>query len=105
MRVGAMARALEGQCVAAMVLSRGGCRVVWGGECECGKGRYLWPTRFGGGRGRGLAEGALSRPGWMLAEIDLADSARVRADGKVSNLGYWMEQGDRGKLVTNSYLQ
>lgn len=104
-RIGAMARALEGQCVTAMASVVGPAEWSVSMDVNVGMGGIFGPPDFGFPGTGVLAEGALNKPGWTLAEVDLADIARVRADGQVLNRSHWEEQGDRVKLVTISLLE
>ncbi len=103
--VGAMARALEGYCVAAMASVVRAAEWLGAVTVNVAMGGIYGPPDSGFPGAGVLAEGVLGRPGWTLAEIDLADIARVRADGQVLNRSHWMEQDDRVKSVTISHLQ
>jgi predicted amidohydrolase len=39
-----------------------------------------------------IAEGQMNAPGWTYAQVDLAATAHVRADGTVLNRRHWAEQ-------------
>jgi len=104
-RIGAMARALEGQCVTAMASLVGPAK--WSGavDMNVGMGGIFGPPDSGFPGTGVLAEGRLNTPGWTVAEVDLADIARVRADGDVLHRSHWDEQEDRVKSVTISQLK
>lgn len=104
-RIGAMARALEGQCVTVMASVVG--PAEWSGavDVNVGMGGIFGPPDTGFPDTGVLAEGVLNKPGWTLAEVDLADIAQVRADGQVLNRSHWEEQDERVKSVTISHLQ
>ncbi|MBZ0122725.1 MAG: carbon-nitrogen hydrolase family protein [Roseovarius sp.] len=94
-RIGAMARALESQCVTVMssiVGSAAWCPHV---DENTGRGGIFGPPDTGFPSTGILAEGAFSRPGWTYGEADLAAIARVRADGRVLGRAHWAEQAGR----------
>lgn len=91
-RVGAMARALENQCVTVQSPTVGdaawspavdenvGCAAIYGPPD-----RGFPPTGI-------LAETVLNAPGWAVAEVDLSAVHEVRRDGGVLNHLHWDEQ-------------
>jgi len=94
-RIGAMARALENQCVAVHAPLVGA--APWCAGCEVNTGRaaiYGPPDRGWPATGI-LAEGAMDAPGWVLARVSRGLIARTRADGGVLNLLHWPEQDAR----------
>jgi len=94
-RIGAMARALENQCVAVQAPLVG--QAPWCAGCEANTGRasiYGPPDRGWPANGI-LAEGAMNAPGWVLARVSRRQIAQTRADGVVLNMRHWAEQGDR----------
>jgi predicted amidohydrolase len=94
-RIGAMARALENQCVAVHAPLVG--TADWCAGCEENTGRaaiYGPPDRGWPANGI-LAEGAMDAPGWVLATVSRRQIAETRADGVVLNLRHWDEQADR----------
>ncbi len=94
-RVGAMARALENQCVAVQAPLVG--RSDWCAGCEENTGRagiYGPPDRGWPADGV-LAEGDRDAPGWTLATISRRLIADTRADGGVLNFLHWSEQEAR----------
>lgn len=94
-RIGAMARALECQCVSVMASLVGDQPRIYAVEENTGMGGVFGPPDRGFPPTGVLAEGALNRPGWTYAAIDRAAIADVRADGRVLNLRHWTEQADR----------
>lgn len=91
-RIGAMARALEGQCVAVMASLVGDvpwCEPV---ENNTGMGGIFGPPDMGFPPTGVIAEGVLNQPGWTYGEIDLNAIRAVRADGHVLNRLHWNEQ-------------
>ena len=90
-RIGAMARALENQCVVVQAPTVGPCD--WNPAIDENRGRAaiyappdgLWPET-------GIvAEGAMDRPGWVKAEIDLDRVAESRRAGGVLPFAHWPE--------------
>lgn len=91
-RIGAMARALEGQCVsvqASLVGEAPWCPAV---DINTGAGGVFGPPDQGFPANGVIAEGALNAAGWVLADVDLDAIAHVRADGHVLNRLHWSEQ-------------
>lgn len=90
-KIGAMARALEGQCVLVQSPTVG--NVDWNPAIDENRGIAaiyapadgLWPESGI------LAEGHLDVPGWIKAEIDLDRVAQSRADGRVLPFKHWPE--------------
>lgn len=95
-RIGAMARALENQCVAAMASIVGDYPWSEAVDMNTGMGGIFGPPDKGFPGTGVLAEGALNQPGWTYAEADLSAVAEVRADGHVLNRRHWSEQEGRG---------
>ena len=93
-RVGAQARALENQCyvVHAPVVGE----ALWSPAVDVSRGAaaVYGPPDQGFPADGVVAIGALDRPGWVHAEIDLDLVARVRAEGMVLNHRHWPEQAD-----------
>lgn len=91
-RIGAMARALENQCVTVMASLVG--RVDWSEavDVNTGRGGVFGPPDIGFPETGVIAEGRMNAPGWTFADVDLAAIARVRADGVVLNRLHWDEQ-------------
>jgi predicted amidohydrolase len=94
-RIGAMARALENQCVTVQAPLVG--RAPWcaGVEENRGCAAIYGPPDRGWPETGVLAESAMDQPGWAIATIDRAAIAEVRRDGTVLNLQHWVEQADR----------
>ncbi|NDW47245.1 carbon-nitrogen hydrolase family protein [Ruegeria sp. PrR005] len=99
-RIGAMARALENQCISVMSSVVG--RNDWSEavDTNTGMGGVFGPPDRGFPQTGVLAEGVLNQPGWTYAEVDLASVADVRADGVVLNRRHWAEQDGRVQSVT-----
>ncbi|WP_417719741.1 carbon-nitrogen hydrolase family protein [Salipiger sp.] len=94
-RIGAMARALEQQCITVMASTTGACDWSEAVDTNCGAGGIFAPPDTGFPADGILACGALDAPGWTLAELDLDAVARVRKDGVVLNRTHWVEQAGR----------
>ncbi|GGH39879.1 Predicted amidohydrolase [Cribrihabitans marinus] len=103
-RIGAMARALENQCVTVMASVVGKADWSEAVDTNTGCGGVFGPPDTGFPQTGVLAEGELNRPGWTYAELDPAAIAHVRADGVVLNRAHWSEQDPRAASVTNSSL-
>lgn len=90
-RIGAMARALECQCVVVHAPTVGACD--WSPAVDENRGRaaiYAPPDGFWPETGI-IAEGPMDQPGWVMAEIDLALVAQSRRDGVVLPFAHWPE--------------
>ena len=100
-RIGAMARALENQCVSVMSSLVGLAEWTDVADTTTGMGGIFGPPDIGFPDTGVLAEGTLNQPGWTYAEVDLAKIAHVRADGRVLNRTHWNEQpkGDTGVIT------
>ncbi|GAA0299311.1 carbon-nitrogen hydrolase family protein [Rhodovulum strictum] len=94
-RVGAMARALEGQCVVVHAPTVGPAAWCPAVDENVGAAAVYGPPDLGFPATGVLAEGALNTPGWIYARIDRDAIARVRAEGAVLNAAHWPEQDAR----------
>ncbi|QEW18619.1 (R)-stereoselective amidase [Marinibacterium anthonyi] len=94
-RIGAMARALEQQLVSVMSSITGVADWNYAVDTNTGKGGIFCPPDRGFPATGVIAEGVMDKPGWTVAEIDLAAIAEVRADGVVLNRRHWDEQAGR----------
>lgn len=91
-RLGAQARALEGQCYAIHSPTVG--QAEWSPAVDSNRGAaalYGPPDRGFPDSGV-VALGELDQPQWLFAEVDLARVAALRADGGVLNARHWAEQ-------------
>jgi len=104
-RIGAMARALEMQCVTVMASTVGDAGWSQAVDENTGMGGIFGPPDRGFPPTGVIAEGTLNRPGWTLADVDLARVAHVRADGVVLNRRHWAEQAGRDMQVTSTPLR
>lgn len=94
-RVGAMARALEGQGVVAQAPLVGTADWLPSVDVNRGAAAIYGPADKGFPETGVLAEGALDEPGWVIAEADRAAISEVRRDGEVLNRAHWPEQDRR----------
>ena len=95
-RIGAMARALESQCVVVQSPTVGA--VDWNPAIDENRGRaaiYAPPDGFWPETGI-IAEGAMDAPGWVTADVDLARVRDSRARGAVLPFRDWPEQSQSG---------
>ncbi len=90
-RIGAMARALESQCVVVQAPTVGD--VDWSPAIDENRGAaaiYAPPDGFWPESGI-VAEGAMDAPGWVKATVDLDLVAQSRRDGRVLPFAHWGE--------------
>ena len=104
-RIGAMARALENQCVVAMASNVGDAAWCPAVDENTGMGGVFGPPDRGFPATGVMAESALNVPGWTYAEVDLRAVAAVRADGVVLNRCHWDEQAARVEKATATRLR
>jgi predicted amidohydrolase len=98
-RVGAMARALEGQCVVVHAPSVGAAPWCPAVDENVGAAAIYGPPDAGFPATGVLAEGELNVAGWVFAEVDLDAVDHVRRDGQVLNFRDWDEQSGRSAEV------
>ncbi len=103
-RIGAMSRALENQCVTVMASTVGDAAWCPAVDENTGMGGVFGPPDTGFPQTGIIAEGRLNAPGWTFAEIDSAAIAHVRAEGVVLNRTHWGEQHPRAAKATNQRL-
>ncbi|MEI4233411.1 carbon-nitrogen hydrolase family protein [Roseovarius sp. D22-M7] len=103
-RIAAMARALETQCVTVMASTVGAAAWSPAVDENTGTGGIFAPPDTGFPPTGVIAEGTLDQPGWTVADVDLDQVARVRADGGVLNRLHWGEQAGRDAEVTSLRL-
>lgn len=94
-RIGSMARALEGQCVSVMSSLVGDAPWSPAVDVNVGMGGIFGPPDIGFPDTGVIAEGVFNQPGWTIGEVDLARVAHVRADGGVLNHADWINQDGR----------
>ncbi|MCR9157548.1 MAG: carbon-nitrogen hydrolase family protein [Rhodobacteraceae bacterium] len=103
-RIGAMARALENQCVAVMSSTVGACDWSEAVDENTGMGGIFGPPDTGFPPTGVIAEGVLNQPGWTYADVDLGQIAHVRADGVVLNRRHWDDQMGRDVIAATRKL-
>ncbi|MGR3617680.1 MAG: carbon-nitrogen hydrolase family protein [Paracoccaceae bacterium] len=104
-RIGAMARALEAQCVSVMASLVGANEWSESVDMNTGMGAIFGPPDIGFPDTGVLSEGVMNRPGWTYAEVDLNAISQVRSDGRVLNRKHWEEQDLRVESVTKVSLR
>jgi predicted amidohydrolase len=99
-RIGAMARALEGQCVVVQSPTQGA--APWSALLDenAGAAAVYGPPDKGFPPSGVIAEGEMNTPGWLIAEVDLAAVRAVRCEGRVLTKAHWAEQAPRAICVT-----
>jgi predicted amidohydrolase len=98
-RIGAMARALENQCVVVQSPTVGDAPWSPAVDENVGAAGIFGPPDLGFPADGIIAQGALNEPGWVMADIDRAAIARVRAEGAVFNHAHWPESATRAALA------
>ncbi len=104
-RIGAMARALEGQCVVAHAPTQGA--APWNPVVDrnTGKAAIYGPPDLGFPPTGIIAEGEMNAPGWTIAEVDLSAVAAARANGQVRTMAHWPEQDRAAAAVQTVALR
>jgi predicted amidohydrolase len=95
-RIGSQARALENQCYVVQSPTVGECPWSEAIDANVGYAAVYTPVDYGFPSDGVLAAGALNAADWVLADLDLAECARVRAEGQVFNHRDW--DGQLGHL-------
>lgn len=98
-RIGAMARALENQCVTVQAPTVGDAAWCPAVDENRGAAGIYGPPDRGWPETGVIAQGTLDRPGWVLATVDLDLVALSRADGGVLPFAHWPEQAERAQRV------
>ncbi len=103
-RVGAMARALEGQCIAVHAPTQG--KADWNEivDVNTGAAAIYGPSDKGFPDNGIIAQGEFETPGWILAQVDLSVLHEVRCDGAVLNKSHWSEQYQGGGSAREIHL-
>ncbi|MCE8007122.1 carbon-nitrogen hydrolase family protein [Aestuariivita sp.] len=104
-RIGAMARALEGQCITVMSSLVGKADWSEAVDITTGAGGIFGPPDRGFPPSGVLAVGEIGQCGWTYAQIDLQAIAAVRRDGDVLNRAHWEDQPSRVQSVTTIPLR
>ncbi len=97
-RVGAMARALEGQCVTVQAPTVGSAAWSPAVEENVGAAAVFGPPDLGFPPTGVIAEGESNAAGWVFAEVDRTAVARVRRAGAVFNHAQWPESAARATV-------
>ena len=100
-RIGAMARALENQCVVVQSPTVGDAPWSPAVDENLGAAGIFGPPDLGFPADGIIAQGALNEPGWVMADIDPSAIARVRAEGAVFNHAHWPESATRAALAAD----
>ena len=103
-RIGAMARALESQCVTVHSPTVGHAPWCPAVDENTGAAGVYGPPDKGFPATGILAQGELNVPGWVYATVSLEAIRAVRADGGVLNYRDWQEQADRPTEITETRL-
>lgn len=103
-RIGAMARALENQCVSIMSSVVGNADWSDAVDINTGTGGIFGPPDRGFPSSGVLSVGEIDTPGWTYGDVDLAAIAEVRRDGVVLNRSHWAEQIPRHEKVNSVSL-
>jgi predicted amidohydrolase len=91
-KVGAMARALENQCVVVQAPTVGVADWCPAVDLNTGAAAIYGPPDLGFSDTGILAETALNAPGWAVADVDISAIHTVRSKGAVLNYAHWPEQ-------------
>jgi predicted amidohydrolase len=87
------ARALENQCYVVQASTVGDADWSLALDHNRGNAALFGPVDHGFASDGIVAQGELDRPGWVIADLDLAALARVRATGQVTNHDDWDRPG------------
>ncbi|WP_338469175.1 hypothetical protein ROLI_030490 [Roseobacter fucihabitans] len=104
-RIGAMARALENQCVSIMSSLVGEAPWSEAVDVTTGMGAVFGPPDVGFADSGVMAQGKIGMPGWTYGEVDLDAIANVRSDGRVLGRLHWQEQKGRDNPASNVVLR
>lgn len=102
-RVGAMARALEGQCITVHSPTVGLCDFSPAVDENVGSAAIYGPPDRGFPAGGIFDETPLNAPGWAYATVELELVREVRRDGQVLNHAHWDEQAARAALGVQTH--
>lgn len=94
-RLSCAARALEGQCIVVQSATVGDCDWCPAVDENRGAAAIFAPPDGPFPDTGVIAQGALDAPGWVRAEVDLAQLAEVREGGAQLNFQHWSEQTGR----------
>lgn len=103
-RIGAQARALEGQCVVVQAPTQGAAPWNTVVDENAGTAGVFAPPDMGFPADGVLALGEMDTPGWTYGDVDPAAIRAARADGHVLTFSHWAETPARAKSVTKVRL-
>ncbi|SFN84883.1 Predicted amidohydrolase [Thioclava dalianensis] len=98
-RIGAMARALENQCVSVQAPTVGPAPWCPAVDENRGAAGLYGPPDAGWPETGVIAQGGLDSPGWVVATVDLAQVTQSRADGTVLLFKHWSEQPKQAEAI------
>ena len=98
-RLGAMARALEGQCIVVQAVTVGAAGWLGASAKNVGAAAIYGPPDVGFPEDGVIAIGKLNTAGWVHGEVPLDAVRAVRAHGTVLNVLHWPEQEARLSAV------
>jgi predicted amidohydrolase len=104
-RIGAMARALEGQCIVVQSPTVGAADWSPAIDENVGAAAIYGPPDLGFPPTGVIAEGVLNSPGWIMADVDLGLVAKVRTQGRVLNHAHWPESQSKAIPVLEMNLR
>ena len=98
-RIGAMARALEGQCVTVQAVTQG--QAPWNPVVDenAGAAGIYAPPDHGLPATGVIAQGGMNQPGWTIGTVDLTQLHRAREAGEVRIRTHWCESPTRAATV------
>ncbi|MDH5358233.1 MAG: carbon-nitrogen hydrolase family protein [Gammaproteobacteria bacterium] len=88
-RIGCQARALENQCFVIHSPTYGDAPWSEAVDVNTGRASIYTPVDYGFPDNGILIEGPVDKAGWIYADLDLAEIARVRKEGQVFNYRDW----------------
>jgi len=91
-RIGCQARALENQCYVVQSPTFGMADWSEAVDVNTGRASIYTPVDYGFPDNGILIEGSCDKAQWVIAELDLAEIARVRREGQVFNYRDWHQQ-------------
>lgn len=91
-RVGAMARALESQCIVVQAPTIGTAKWLAAADVNIGAAAIYGPPDGAFPDNGVIAAGKMGDPGWVYGDVSLDDVRAVREDGAVLNCRHWPEQ-------------
>ena len=91
-RLGCQARALENQCFVVQSPTFGLASWSEAVDINTGRASVYTPVDYGFPDNGILVQGNTDQPGWVYADLDLRDIARIRKEGQVFNYRDWSRQ-------------